>query len=234
MFTVLPESNPRTERRPGVALWSVAMHVALLVLAVWGTAQSGISPPTSPPEESGPDIIPTFPAPAEPAPPTPYSSGQQIPLPMPDASRLPLAGLNIPDVLPSVDESLGDPLASLATGDSRAVNGVATRSSGLTTGSVLDNRVAEKPALPLESNAPPVYPDILRSAAIEGEVEVEFVIDPDGAVRTGSVVALRADHRLFLEAVREALQGYRYLPAEVGGRPVPVRVRQRFAFTLNG
>jgi protein TonB len=156
-----------------------------------------------------------------------------MPLPVPKAPRMSFDGLTIPDSLPAADESLGDPLASLAAGDRGSVNGVATRSSGLVPGSVLDNRIAEKPALPLESNAPPVYPDILRSAAIEGEVEIEFVIDANGGVRQRSLVVLRADHRLFLEAVREALLGYRYLPAEVGGTPVPVRVRQRFAFTLN-
>lgn len=234
MFTVLPESNPRARRRSGVALASVAIHTVLLLLAAWATAQSGISPSASPREETIPDIFPrTVPAPADPAPPSRSSSGHQVPVLVPDAPRVSLAGLNIPNALPAVDESLGDPLASLAAGDRRAVNGIATGSSGLAPGSVLDNPMAEKPALPLESNAPPVYPDILRSAAIEGEVDVEFVIGADGAVRAASLVALRADHRLFLEAVREALIGYRYLPAEVGGTPVPVRVRQRFAFTLN-
>ena len=233
MFTTLLESNPRPSRRPGVTLASAAMHAGLLLLAAWATAQSAVSPPASPPEESGPDVFHTVPVPADPTPPPGSSSGHQVPLPVPDAPRVPLAGLNIPDALPTVEESLGDPLASLAAGDRKAVNGIATRSSGLAPGIVLDNRIAEKPALPLESNAPPVYPDILRSAAIEGEVQVEFVIDADGAVRAGSVVALRADHRLFLEAVREALLGYRYLPAEVGGTTVPVRVRQRFAFKLN-
>jgi TonB family protein len=233
MFTTLLESNPRPSRRPAVTLASVAMHAGLLLLAAWATAQSAVSPPASLPEESGPDIIHTFPAPVDPAPPSRSSSGHNIPLPVPDAPRIPLAGLTIPDHLPAVDEWLGDPLASLAAGDRRAVNGISTGSSGLVPGIVLDNRIAEKPALPLESNTPLIYPDILRSAAIEGEVQVEFVIGADGAVRAGSVVVLRADHRLFLEAVRGALIGYRYLPAEVGGAPVAVRVRQSFSFKLN-
>ncbi len=235
MFAVLPESNPRRGRRPGVALASVVMHAGLLLLAAWATAQSGISPSASPREETVPgDFFPrTVPEPADPAPPSHSSSGNQTHWRVPDAPRVPLGGLHIPDGLPATEESLGDPLASLAAGMRGAVNGIATGSSGLAPGSVLDNRMAEKPALPLESNAPPVYPDILRSAAIEGEVDVEFVIGADGAVRAGSVVALRADHRLFLEAVREALTGYRYLPAEVGGIPVAVRVRQSFSFKLN-
>jgi TonB family protein len=234
MFTVLLESNPRLARRPAVTVASAAMHAGLLLLAAWATAQSGISPPASPREESIPDIMPhTIPAPVDPAPPSRSSNGNQLPRLVPDAPRVPLVGLNIPDALPAAEESLGDPLASLAAGDRGSIIGIATGGSGLVPGSVLDNRIAEKPALPLESNAPPLYPDILRSAAIEGEVEVEFVIGPDGAVRAGSVVALRADHRLFLEAVRDALIGYRYLPAEVGGIPVAVRVRQSFSFKLN-
>lgn len=233
MFKVLPESNPRPGRRPGVALASAAMHAGLLLLAAWGTAQSGISTPPSPPEETIPDVFHTIPAPVNPAPSSHSSTGGQLRPLVPEAPRVPFDGFAIPDALPAVEESLGDPLASLAAGDRRSVNGIATGSSGLVPGSVLDNRIAEKPALPLESNTPPVYPDILRSAAIEGEVEVEFVIDANGGVRPRSLVVLRADHRLFLEAVREALLGYRYLPAEAGGIPVPVRVRQRFAFTLD-
>lgn len=234
MFTVLPESNPRSGRRPGVAVASVAMHAGLLLLAAWASAESGISLPASPAEIFVTDVIPyAVPAPQDPGPAARSSIGQQTLLLLPDAPAMPLAGLNIPDALPPVSESSGDPFANWAAGHRGSIYDVASRSSGLSPGGVLDNRVAEKPAFPLESNAPPVYPEILRSAAIEGEVEIEFVIGPDGAVRAGSLVALRADHRLFLESVREALIGYRYLPAEVGGTPVPVRVRQSFSFKLN-
>src|SRR5690606_32990592 len=106
-------------------------------------------------------------------------------------------------------------------------------STDLGPGGVLDNRWADKPALPMESNRAPAYPEMLRSAAIEGLVEIEFIIDRDGRVRSGSLTALRSDHPRFLEAVRAALTGYRYLPAEAGGSAVAVLVRQRFEFRLD-
>ena len=74
--------------------------------------------------------------------------------------------------------------------------------------------------------------DVLRSAGIEGEVEVEFVIDPRGRVRPGSFRVLRSDHARFTSSVREAVATHRFLPAEVRGTRVAVRVRQRFVFSL--
>ena len=234
MFTVLPESNARPGGRPGVTVASVAMHAVLLLLGVWATAESGVSRGASAQKEVIPYVFhQPDPAPATPEPAGRSSTAKEAVLLVPDAPSMPLAGFVIPDVLPPVDQSLGDPFANTPIGVRRSVNGVGPRGSGLIPGGVIDNRIAEKPALPLESNAPPIYPDILRSAAIEGGVEIEFVIDPEGRARAGSIVVLRADHRLFLEAVREALISYRYLPAEVGGTPVAVRVRQSFSFKLN-
>jgi TonB family protein len=64
-------------------------------------------------------------------------------------------------------------------------------------------------------------------------VVVEFIIDSSGRVQPGSVLAARSDDSRFLEAVREALGTHRFLPAEVGGRRIAVKVRQVFAFELN-
>ncbi|HUF30163.1 MAG TPA: energy transducer TonB [Gemmatimonadaceae bacterium] len=213
-----------------MTLASMAMHAGLLLLGVWATAESGISPAASP-REVVPDEFHQPAPPPDPAPAPRSANGERTIPRVPAAPSVPLAGLNIPDSLPSVDLSLGDPFVSSATGNP-VVNGAGPRGPGLAPDGVFDNRIVEKPAFPLESNVPPKYPDLLRSAGIDGEVDIEFVIDPDGRVRAGSIVALRAEHRLFLEAVREALLGYRYLPAEVGGTPVAVRVRQNFSFTL--
>jgi TonB family protein len=143
-----------------------------------------------------------------------------------------VTGIDVPNVLPPAEASSGMPdpgldRRPLVIGDRAGIGPVRAP------GGVVDNRMAEKPAIPLEGNLQPAYPSALRSAGLEGEVEVEFVIDPSGRVRSGSLRILRGDHALFVRAVREALSGHRFLPAEAGGVRVAVLVRQRFVFSLD-
>jgi protein TonB len=76
------------------------------------------------------------------------------------------------------------------------------------------------------------YPDMLRSANVEGEVLVQFVVDTTGRVERGSIKILKSSHELFTNAVNSALPGARYYPAEIGGRKVKQLVQQPFNFTL--
>lgn len=233
MFGVLLESNPLPRTRRGVTIVSVTVHAGLILLGVWATAETAERVPPKEPEV----LIPVFPQPAPPAPAAPVArrpDSGPAPVSGPVAPTIPvLPNLEIRDGIPPLEESLGDPFSRSPASEQVVVNGVYDGRSMLVPGSVLDNRSADKPALPLPTNAPPSYPDALRSAAIDGTVEVEFIIDPNGRMRPGSIVALRADHPLFLDAVTKALAGHRYLPAEASGSPVAVRVRQRFAFRLD-
>lgn len=232
MFGVLLESNPRPRARRGVTIASVTVHAGLILLGVWATAETAEPIARDEPEA----LIPVFSQPAPPAPPAPVarrSDAGPTPVSVPVAPTIPvLPNLEIRDGIPPLEESLGDPFSRSAF-EQTVVNGVSDGHPVLAPGGVLDNRSADKPALPLSTNAPPSYPDALRSAAIDGTVEVEFIIDPNGRMRPGSIVVLRADHPLFFEAVKRALAGHRYLPAEASGSPVAVRVRQRFAFRLD-
>jgi protein TonB len=233
MFGVLLESNPRPRTRRGVTVASVTVHAGLILLGVWATAETAEPVVRDEPEV----LVPVFSQPARPAAPDPMTrrpDTRPTPVSVPVAPTLPvLPDPVIRDGIPPLEESLGDPFSRSAFGEQAVVNGVADGRPLRAPGGVLDNRSADKPALPLSTNAPPSYPDRLRSAAIVGTVEVEFIIDPNGRMRPGSVVVLRADHPLFLEAVKRALAGHRYLPAEASGSPVAVRVRQRFAFRLD-
>jgi protein TonB len=235
MFGVLLESNRRPQRRRGVTAASVAVHAGLILIGVRATAESTAPIPPEPREVIVTDVF----SPPPTAPPVTSSragsaSRSETPVPVLGSPNVPaIPGFDVPDGLSSLEVALGDPLAHIDRQAREAVNGVPGRGSSLTGATVLDNRLADTPAIPSDGNAPPIYPDLLRSAAIEGIVEVEFIIDRNGGVRPGSIVALRSDHARFLDAVREALAGHRYLPAEVGGSPVAVRVRQRFAFILS-
>ena len=235
MFGTLVESNPQIGRRRGMVGASAAVHAGVILLAVWATASGGerALPAAATPDDR---LDATYLQPPEHRAVEPATTSSHARLaettvadPLPAAPAGPL--IDIPTGIPPVDVPLGDPFAA-----SHAPAIVGTRAGDgapVPSGSVLDNRIADKPALPLEDNAPPVYPGALRAAGIEGEVELEFVIDPSGRVRAGSIVAVRADHPHFLQSVRDALRGYRYLPAEVGGQAVAVRVRQKFTFAID-
>lgn len=235
MFGELMESNPRRQPKRGGTLVSVAVHVGAILLGAWATAGSAPAPPT--PVE--PEVLtPWQPPPVVNEARTNSGASSQSPSPAaPMMPKVPIldAGPSfaIPDELPPIEAPLGDPVTDIERLSRSVIDGVASRGTGLGPGSVMDNLVADKPALPREGNPSPVYPELLRNAGIEGTVEVEFIIDPNGRVRRGSIVIVRSDHAQFADAVREALVRSSYYAAEAGGRAVPVRVRQRFAFQLD-
>jgi hypothetical protein len=55
----------------------------------------------------------------------------------------------------------------------------------------------EKQVEPAPGNLPPRYPDVLRSAGVEGQVIAQFVVDAAGKVEEGSLRFIRGDNVLF-------------------------------------
>lgn len=76
----------------------------------------------------------------------------------------------------------------------------------------------------------PVYPSELRDAGVEGQVEVAFVVDDKGFVRDPEIGF--SSHRDFGEAVREAVEKWRFSPARRAGIPVSQRVRIPVVFVV--
>ena len=98
------------------------------------------------------------------------------------------------------------------------------------TASVLGGELVDRQVVPFSSNPSPAYPEALRAARIEGSVSARFVVDTTGSVMMESVVVDATDHRLFAEAVVEALRRSRFTPAELRGRKVRQLVVQPFLF----
>ncbi|HEY1952836.1 MAG TPA: TonB family protein [Gemmatimonadaceae bacterium] len=111
---------------------------------------------------------------------------------------------------------------------------VATRSAAAPgdspTGALRADEVEKQAAL--VPGIRPIYPDALRSAGVEGQVTVEFVVDESGRAEASSVRFLRSDNTLFEESVRSALRRMRFTPAEIGGRKVRQLVQMPFVFAL--
>jgi TonB family protein len=98
-------------------------------------------------------------------------------------------------------------------------------------GAYLEYQVT-KPVSPRPGNTAPRYPDMLRSAKVEGEVLAQFIVDENGVADTASFRVLKSTHDLFSITVRDALAGFRFYPAELNGRPVKQVVQMPFQFTL--
>jgi TonB family protein len=90
----------------------------------------------------------------------------------------------------------------------------------------------EKEATPLPGTPSPRYPDLLRSANVEGEVLVQFVVDTMGRVDVREIKVLKSTHELFTTAVKASLPNMTFAPAEVGHRKVKQLVQMPFQFSL--
>jgi TonB family protein len=90
----------------------------------------------------------------------------------------------------------------------------------------------EQPVLAAGQNPIPEYPKALEQAQVEGEVLVQFVVNPDGRADVGTFKVLKSSHDLFTQAVKNALPSWRFVPAEVGGRKVRQLVQMPLEFKL--
>ena len=68
---------------------------------------------------------------------------------------------------------------------------------------------------------------------MEGEVLAQFVVEPDGRVDIRSFKVLRSPDPRFTEAVKEALENFRFSPAKVGDKSVRQLIQMPFQFSLS-
>jgi periplasmic protein TonB len=141
--------------------------------------------------------------PPPPAPPPPPPAKMKV-----AASAIPqesLAGMEIPDLNLTADVGGGALMGSKAMFDGDII--------------------------PLQ--CPPVsYPSDARRAGLSGWVQIEFVVGPDGSVR--SAKAVEAQPRgVFEAAAVMAAQRCRFKPKMEDGKPVEQRGRRKWNFDLN-
>ena len=170
-------------------------------------------------------------------PPPVHHSAPSGSAPSPIAATRPpidLSGVRLPSFGTTVPMGLPDPLASLPL----STLGTGMADSGLAPGMpgggdrVFDERVVDRAVAPVPGNRAPDYPPMLRTAGVEGEVFVRFIVDAEGRVERPSVEIVRTTHTLFAEAVRRWLPATSYAPAEFGGAKVRQLVEQRIEFRL--
>lgn len=238
MFNNLLESQAKKQKRLGGSFASIVFHTAIVAGLIVVTKNAGIV--NEKPKEEKVDFVevkkdePKPPEPEEPPPPPPDAVAAPPP---PKGFQVLSAPIEIPNVIPEID--LSKKVTDEADFSGKGVaGGIAKGVEGaklpVPQGDqpYFDFQV-EKPVVMAPGAQGPAYPDMLRTAGIEGQVLAQFVVDTTGRADMGTFKALKSDNDLFTTAVKNALQRMRFLPAEVGGRKVKQLVQQPFQFSLN-
>lgn len=86
-----------------------------------------------------------------------------------------------------------------------------------------------EPPKPID-RPPPVYPFAMRRFGINGEVTIDFIVAPNGAVKNPYVSS--SNSRTFEEPAIAAVRKWRFKPAQRDGRPVAARMQVPIIFSL--
>lgn len=76
----------------------------------------------------------------------------------------------------------------------------------------------------------PVYPQMARAAGIQGPVELQLHVTPEGKVDSVQRVS---GQPMLANAAIDAVKQWRYEPAKINGRPVEMQTKIRLNFALN-
>jgi TonB family protein len=78
---------------------------------------------------------------------------------------------------------------------------------------------------------PPLYDDAARAAKYQGTIVLSVVVTPEG--RSDSILVLKGAPFLLNQQAMEAVQKWKFKPAEKDGKPVPVRVPIEITLRVN-
>ncbi len=249
------------KRSMGGALFSVILHSAIILLAVFATARAGIKnekdeahkvsfvkvkPSDPPPVKKDEPPPPKELLKPKKAAPTPPKMTPVTPPPMvapPKGFEVLKAPVSVPVDIPKIDLSKAVTNEAdfsgkgVAGGTAKGAEGGSGDKNSKGTDGGDENRTyfefqVEEPVHPLGGSSPQ-YPESLRASGEEGEVLAEFVVNESGRVEMSTFKVLKSSNPAFTTAVRKALSGMRFRPAKIGGRSVSQVVQQPFQFTLN-
>jgi protein TonB len=234
MFDNLLESKRKKEQRAGGAVFSFLFHGAFIAVAVTMTA-GGVKGAIDDIREEKVNMVEVKEKPPEPEKKPPPPDVVVAP-PPPKGFQILSAPVEIPDVLPDIDLSKKMTDEADFTGKG-AVGGTSKGVAGgvpqsINTEATYYDFQVEKQAAAIAGTGVPQYPDMLRNASIEGQVQVSFVIDTTGRADISTFKVLKSSHAQFTEAVRVALGKMRFFPAEVGGKKVKQLVQLPFVFSI--
>ena len=223
--TLLETRRPASLDRRG-AMLSVMVHAGVIAAAAaaTATADAHLAPVRTP------SLVFTAPPSADPpattaTPPHTGTSVSTSAIP-----SVPTISVEVPSTLPDIGTVIAEPQPSSAPWSPGTTPGTAP--SGTPGTGIWSAHTVEKPVIALDDAPRPRYPELLRSAGVEGEVLAQFVVDTTGRVEAGSLRVLRSSHALFTQAIERVIPLARFVPAEAGGRRVRQLVQQPFTFAI--
>jgi protein TonB len=236
MFNNLIESKPKKQRSTGGMIFSAVIHAVVIVLAVEGTLQA--KEQLEKPKAEKVEFVEMK---KKDDPPPPKEEPKPMPKdvvaapPPPKGFQVLTAPIKVPDVLPDID--LSKKVTDEADFSGKGVAGGSSK--GVVGGTAPVNTdqpyfefQVEKQVQTASNSVQPRYPDMLKSANVEGEVLAQFVVDTTGRAEMNTFKVLKSSHELFTQAVKNALGNMKFYPAEIGGRKVKQMVQQPFTFAL--
>jgi protein TonB len=154
--------------------------------------------------------------------------------------------LNIPAIdvkaPPTISDVVAPPVSDVVKSSGIATGGSVKRDEGGSgsggglgsgsSGKAYDENQVDR-AVAMTRPLEPRYPDALKSVGVQGTVLMHFIVSADGRVEPGSIEVVSSPHKLFSDAVRQALLSARFRPAEAGGTKVRQLVEQSFTFRIS-
>lgn len=237
MFDVLIESNRRGRRDvkgyvTGL-LFSSVFQTAVIAAAVYATMEVAtqeqrvdmdtivLTLDEPKPEEQKPE---------EPPPPVITSLN-----PPPKGFQVVMAPVEIPKEIPPIDLSQRfDPRDYSGVGVEGGVfSGVVGGTGPVDLAQVFNEAVVDE--APERLSCPlPQYPRMMQQANIEGRVDLQFVVEPDGHVQRNTIEVLGSSHRAFESAARDMVVRCLFRPGRIRAQAVRVLVQMPVVFTLRG
>jgi TonB family protein len=160
------------------------------------------------------------------------------PAEQPKKSSLGAVHLATPTVKHGASNAAGGDSAPAMSADSSQI---AANGDVLGTGLVAANsKQPEAPAAPLPvggevtpakmiSSVPPMYPSLAKNQHIAGDVKIDALIDVNGRVTTMKVLS---GPTLLHQSAMDALRQWKYQPATLDGKPVPMHLAITIQFRL--
>jgi protein TonB len=258
MMNTLLESRPQKKRAAGGTVFSVIFHASIVLLAVFATARAGVTKTEQPVVQKVNFIKTAEPKPVEKKPDTPPPPPKVKPVvqhhvanlpPAPKAEVAPPKGFKvlqapvaistkIPDIdlsakITNADDFSGKGVKGGSSTGVEGSNGTKEGAAGgIDTNKNYDADQVERQVSAI-SGTNIAYPESMRSSAVEGRVEAQFVVNENGRVETGTFKVLNSTNDAFTQAVRDALSKMRFRPAQIGKTNVSQVVQQAFVFNLN-
>lgn len=217
MFTTLLESTPHRKPSGKTALVSAVFHTVLIAAAVYATASGAASKVVATAAQRVTMIHWTKPS-AQPS--------AAAPKPKPK-SRPVVAPKKVPTATPPIDRNAA-PTTEPETGPTSNANAIGSGTPGAYNAFEVDVEVVA-----LAGGMSPRYPETLRSSGTEGQVIAQFIVNEKGRADRESFKVVSSTHPLFSDAVKRALPGMRFRPAQIAGKPVSQLVQQLFVFKLD-